>query len=171
MFIVLKMLNYDPAEKLINTEQLSLILGSNFVISFQEKKVDIFDPIRERIRKGKGRIRKMGADYLAYSLIDVVVDHHFIILEKLGEKIEDIEENLVTNPTVETLHTIYKLKQEMIFLRKSIWPLREVVSNLERGESPLIKKEHQHIPPRYLRPHNPNHRYRRNLPRHTFRDA
>lgn len=140
IFIVLKMLYYDETESKTKAEQVSIILGSNFVISFQESEGDVFDPIRERIRNDRGRIRKLGADYLAYALIDTIVDNYFIILEKLGEKIEDIEEELVTNPAVETLQTIQSLKKEMIFLRKSVWPLREVISRLERWESPLIDK-------------------------------
>ena len=140
IFIVLKMLYYDETESKTKAEQVSIILGSNFVVSFQESEGDVFDPIRERIRNDRGRIRKMGADYLAYALIDTIVDNYFIILEKLGEKIEDIEEELVTNPAVETLQAIHSLKREMIFLRKSVWPLREVISRLERWESPLIDK-------------------------------
>ena len=125
----------------ITIEQISLIIGQNFVISFQEGiEGDVFNSVRERIRNDKGRIRKMGSDYLAYSLIDAIVDNYFIILEKIGDKIELLEEKLVTDPTQETLHIIHNLKREMIFLRKSVWPLREVVSGMERGESPLIKE-------------------------------
>jgi len=139
VFIVLKMLSYDENTTEIKSEQVSVILGANFVISFQEGvKGDVFDSVRERIRSGKGRIRKMGADYLAYALMDAVVDNYFIILEKLGEEIEDTEEILLTNPTSETSRAIHHLKREMIFLRKSVWPLREVLSCLERGESSLI---------------------------------
>lgn len=139
IFIVLKMLFHDEKANEAKAEQVSLILGPNFVISFQEGiKGDVFDPVRERIRNGKGRTRKMGADYLAYALVDAIVDNYFLILEKLGEKIEDIEEELVTNPASETLRGIHHLKREMIFLRKSVWPLREVLSCLERGESSLI---------------------------------
>jgi len=101
---------------------------------------DIFESIRERIRKGKGRIRRMGADYLAYALLDAVVDGCYIILENLGEQIEDIEDRVISNPEPETSQEIHKLKREMIFLRRSVWPLREVINSLERGESPLIKK-------------------------------
>ncbi len=140
VFVVLKMLGYDENENEIKTEQFSFILGSHFIISFQEREGDIFDPTRARIRNGKGRIRKMGADYLAYALIDAIVDNYFIVLEKLGERIEDIEDELVTNPTPETLQTIHHMKREMILLRKSVWPLREVISRLERWESPLISK-------------------------------
>ncbi|MFH1820899.1 MAG: magnesium/cobalt transporter CorA [Methanobacteriota archaeon] len=139
IFTVLKMLYHDEQSNETVMEQVSLILGPNFVISFQEKEGDVFDPIRERIRSNKGRIRKMGTDYLAYALMDAIVDGYFLILEKIGEKVEFIEEKLVTNPKPETLHAIHNLKRELIFLRKSVWPLREVVSGLERGESPLIK--------------------------------
>jgi magnesium transporter len=138
LFIVLKMLYYDEEKHDITAEQVSIILGSNFVISFQEREGDVFKFIRERIRNGKGRIRKVGSDYLAYALVDAIVDNYFIILEKLGEKIEEMEEELVTNPMPETLQAIHHLKREMIFLRKSVWPLREVISALERGEPTLI---------------------------------
>jgi len=140
IFVVLRMLRFDEKENETKTEQISLLLGPDFVISFQEKEGDVFDSIRERIRNNKGRIRKMGADYLAYALMDAVVDNYFMILEKLGETIEEIEEKLVTNPTSETLHTLHDLKREMVFLRKSVWPLREVINRLERSESPLINK-------------------------------
>ncbi|WP_287588788.1 magnesium/cobalt transporter CorA [Candidatus Borrarchaeum sp.] len=138
IFVVLKMLYYEENE--IKIEQISLILGSNFVISFQEQPTDVFDPIRERIRNLVGRIRKQGSDYLAYTLLDTIVDNYFIILEKVGETIEFLEEELVENPTSETLHQLHKLKREMIALRKSVWPLREVISRLERLENPLIRE-------------------------------
>jgi magnesium transporter len=140
LFIVLKMLFCDEDDGEIRAEQISLVVGSNFVLSFQERVGDIFNPLRDRIRQAKGRVRKMGPDYLAYSLLDAVVDNYFVVLEKLGEQIEGMEEELVSNPTPETLQRLHNLKREMIFLRKSVWPLREVVSRLERGESPLIKE-------------------------------
>ena len=138
IYIVLKMLDQSNKSNEIIMEQISLILGPNFVFSFQEKEGDVFDPIRERIRNGKGRIRKMGTDYLTYALLDSIVDNYFIILEKLGEKIEFLEEKLVARPIPETLQTIHQLKREMIFLRKTVWPLREVISGFERNESSLI---------------------------------
>jgi len=138
IYIVLRMLSYDEKDKEIKSEQVSLVLGSNFVISLQESEGDVFKPVRERIRKGKGRIRKMGSDYLAYALLDAIVDNYFVVLEKLGEVIEDIEDELVRKPTPETLQIIHNLKREAISLRKSVWPLREVVSSLERAETPLI---------------------------------
>lgn len=140
IFVVLKMFFYDENKKWTKAEQVSLILGSNFVISFQEEESDIFNSIRERIKNGKGRARKLGADYLAYSLLDAIVDHYFIILEKLGERIEDLEDELVTRPEPKILEEIHRLRREMIFLRKSIWPLREIIACLERGETSLIQK-------------------------------
>ncbi len=140
LYIVLKMLYPDAAGRGIVIEQISLVVGDNFIISFQEGiEGDVFGPLRERISHDKGRIRKMGADYLAYSLIDAVVDSYFGILERLGEEIEDTEDRLVSDPVAETLQTIHFLKRELIFLRKAVWPLREVVSGLERGESPLMR--------------------------------
>jgi len=139
IFIVLKMLYPDDDTGEILAEQVSLVLGKNFVISFQEREGDIFNSVRERIRSGKGRIRKMGADYLVYSLLDSIVDNYFIILEKLGERIEFLEEKLIINPVPEAINLIHKLKREMIFLRRSVWPLREVIGSIERGESSLIK--------------------------------
>ena len=139
IFIVLKMLYFDEKENETKAEQVSLILGPNWVISFQEKEGDVFNPIRERIRSSKGRVRKSGADYLAYLLLDAIVDNYFIILERLGEKIEGMEDELVAHPTPEKLQTIQSLKRDMIFLRKSVWPLREIISGLQRTESDLIQ--------------------------------
>ena len=141
IFIVIKMLTFDQKEFKITSEQVSIILGKNFVISFQEQPGDIFDPLRERIRKGKGRIRKMNSDYLTYALLDIVIDYYFSILENVGEKIENFEEELMSEPKSDTLNEIYKLKREVLFLRRSVWPLRESVNKLERSESSLIHKK------------------------------
>ncbi len=139
IYIVLKMLHNGTSMQTV-AEQISLILGSNFVISFQEgMEGDVFNPIRERIRTGKGRIRTMGADYLAYSLIDAIVDNYFVILEKQGDRIENLEEELVQHPAAQTLSEFHDLKREMIFLRKAVWPLREVINSMGRSESPLIR--------------------------------
>lgn len=139
IFMVMKMLHYDDASDEIVTDQISLVLGKNYLISFQEGGRNAFRQIVDRMRNGKSRIRKMGADYLAYGLLDAVVDNYFVVLEKLGEKIEILEENLVTESTPLTMHSIHALRREMILLRKSIWPLREVIGNLEREDSALIK--------------------------------
>lgn len=141
IYIVLKMLRYNDKNGSTVSEQISLIVGPTFVFSFQEGiDGDVFGPIRDRIRSDKSRIRKMGADYLAYSLIDAIVDNYFSVLEGLGEKVELLEERIVSNPTTETIREIHFLKREIIFLRKAIWPLREVISAMQRGESPLVRE-------------------------------
>lgn len=124
----------------VDSEQVSIVLGQDYVISFQEKGGTVFDSIRERIRNGKGRIRQEHADYIAYSLIDNIVDGYFEVLEILGEKIDEVEESLVTDPSTEILQTIHHFKRQMIYLRKSIWPMREVINSLTRAESALINK-------------------------------
>ena len=138
LFIILRMLTYDEANNELLSEQVSLILGPNFVISFQEREGDVFNPVRARIKNAKGRIRKMGCDYLAYALLDSVVDHYFLVLEKYGEKIEILQEEVLSHPTPDTLQDIQRTKRDMIFLRKSVWPLREAINALQRGESALI---------------------------------
>lgn len=155
LFVVLRMLEINGeqnsgeqhtreqptrGQSAVNSEQISFILTKNCVISFQEIPGDIFDPIRERIRSGSGRLRKLGADYLLYTLIDAIVDHYFVIIEKIGEKVEQIEDRITASPAPMNAHEIYKLKQEMIMIRKAVWPQREVVSRLERLETPLISK-------------------------------
>lgn len=140
IFIILKMHYYDKENNEIKMEQVSLIFGKNYVISFQEREGDVFDSIRERIRNNIGRIRKARADYLIYALMDAIIDNYFTILEKLGEETEDLEAKVIKNPVPANLQIIYRLKSELIFLRKSVWPLREVISILEKGESALIDK-------------------------------
>jgi len=139
IYLSLKMLSFIEESKVIKIEHISLVIGHNFLISFQEDIGDIFDPVRERIRK-EGKIRKLGPDYLAYALIDTIVDNYFVVMEKLEEQVEDLEEELVADPTRESLQKINRLKKDMIFLRKSVWPLRELINNLERSESKLIQE-------------------------------
>jgi magnesium transporter len=140
LFIVLKMVYLNGKKNEIIAEQISLVIGSNYVVSFQEREGDVFNSIRERIRNDKGRIRKMGADYLAYALTDAIVDNYFVVLESVGENIEFIEQKLISDPKPKTLQQIHQLKGSMIYLRKSVWPLREVISGLQRMGSPLIKE-------------------------------
>ncbi len=140
IFLILKMLCFEEDENVVKAEQVALILGSNFIISFEEDEGDVFNPVRERIGNGKGRIRKTGPDYLTYALIDVIVDGYFLILERIGDRIEDLEEDLLGEPRPETMQTIHSLKGEMLLFRKSVWPLREVISRMERGESVLIRE-------------------------------
>ena len=139
IFIIVKLLSYNEEKDEIDSEQISLIMGADCVITFQETEGDVFNVIRDRIRTGKGRVRRMGADYLAYVLLDALIDNYFVVLEKIGEKIEDIEDELIENPTPDTLRKIHHLKRETIFLRKILWPTRDMISGLERCGSSLIK--------------------------------
>lgn len=139
LFLIVKMLSYNELEKRIEVEQVSLVLGNNFLISFQEdKEGDILDPLRERLRVGKQKIRKSGADYLLYCILDMVIDHYFVILEKLGEEMNELEESIITDTSYGLLRTIYRMKRDMISLRRNIWPMREMLSNLERSENELL---------------------------------
>jgi len=142
IYIVAKMLRYEGEGKLV-TEQVSFVLAKNYILSFQEHPGDVFDPVRARLRSGKGIIRKMGADYMAYALLDLIVDHFFIVLERLGEEIEDLEVEVIEEPSKQTMARVNRLKREVLMYRKSVWPLREVVAGMERDESGLIKKKTQ----------------------------
>ncbi len=147
IFIIIKRLIWNEKENEFTSEQISLILGSNFLISIHEQESNLFTPIVERIKVSKGRVRNMEADYLLYALLDVVIDNYFIVQEVLGELIEEIEDVLISDPKIETLQSIYQLKRDIIDLRKSIWPLRAVINNLQREQSDLIS-DHMQI---YLR--------------------
>jgi magnesium transporter len=139
LYLTIKMLTTEKQSQEVKVEHVSMILGPNYLISFQEGIGDVFDPVRERIRK-EGRIRKFGPDYLAYALIDNIVDNYFLVMEKLEERVEDLEEELVVAASRQSLLKINKLKKDMIFLRKAVWPLREMINSLERGESLLVKE-------------------------------
>jgi magnesium transporter len=138
IYIVLNMLSYDERKKEVKSEQVSIILGRRFVISFLEDPGDVFENIRERIRNEKGKIRKLGNDYLAYSLIDAIVDNYFIILELLGNSIDELETHILENPNSNVMYKVQQMKRELIYIRKSVWPLRELISNIERSDSKLI---------------------------------
>ncbi len=141
IFLTLKMIKWNEHKNEIQYEQVSFLLGSNYVITFQEQPGDVFESIRERIRTHSGRIRKMGNDYLAYALMDAIVDEYFVVLENLGDKIQNMEEEVLSSPTTKTTQKLHQIKNQLLILRKSIWPLREVITNLERGESKLITKQ------------------------------
>lgn len=140
IFVVIKMLTYDEATGTIQSEQVSMVLMPHLLITFQERPGDVFTPVRDRIRNNKGKLRRMGVDYLAYALIDVIVDNYYYILEVLGERLEDLEDEIAENPGKESLSAVQQIKKELIYLRKSIWPLREVAAVLEKRESDLIAK-------------------------------
>jgi magnesium transporter len=139
LYIVVRMLKYNEEKNIAEDEQVSLVLGSNYLISFLETTKDVFGIVRERLRNPNSQLRRRKADYLCYSLIDCLVDNYFLILEKVDEKLEYLEEELADSPTPHTLQKIQHAKREIILLRKSIWPMREVISNFRRLETPLIQ--------------------------------
>ena len=139
LYIVLKMLSLDADSGDVHAEQVSLVLGRNVLFSFQEKPGDVFETVRDRLRRGKGRIRHTGCDYLAYALVDAVVDHYYITLEQIAERAETIEQALLEAPDEAMMHQLHHLKHELIVFRKQIWPLRELLAALIRGESGLIE--------------------------------
>ncbi len=139
LFIVLKMLSYQDVKTGMQTEQVCMILGDNFVITFQERPGDVFDIVRERIRGGRGFIRRAGADYLAYALIDSVVDSYFMILETIGDQIEHLEDQVIIDPKPDTVSMIHGFKRAMLFMRRTVWPLREEIALLEKSGSELVK--------------------------------
>jgi magnesium transporter len=141
IYAVVKALHYEEKKQEIWIEQVSIIFGKDYIISFQEEPGDVFDPIRESIRKCSGRTSKSGPDYLSYRLMDALVDDYFVMIEKIGGKIEEMEESLINAPTMEMVHMMHHLKREMLFMRKAVWPLREVVGGFERSESTLIDKK------------------------------
>jgi magnesium transporter len=141
VFIVLKMLSYDKEKHNLKVEQVSLILGKNFVISFQEDEGDLFDGIRARLRDPESRARTFKSDYLTYVLMDRIVDEYFLIIESMGEELEQMEEDVSANPSKEFLQRYNELKRDSVFLRKSVWPLREVINYLLRNEVGLIRPE------------------------------
>jgi magnesium transporter len=141
LYIVLKMFSQGSPEADIFSEQVSLVLADNLLISFQEREGDVFQDVRERLRQGKGRIRKKKSDYLAYCLIDAIVDQYYVILENLEDRLDPLEDSLIENPRPEELQFIQHLKREIISLRHSLWPVRELVLKLDRDESSLIEHD------------------------------
>ena len=138
IFLSIKMMRPDPATDLITVDNLSLILTKSVLISFQERKLDVFEPVRERIRKQKKRIRNSGTDYLTFALLDIVIDNYIYIISRLGEKIETLEENLLLNPSQEIIDQINNYKRELNFLRKNIKPAKEMILTLSKIESEYI---------------------------------
>ncbi|MES1244553.1 MAG: magnesium/cobalt transporter CorA, partial [Acidobacteriota bacterium] len=143
-FLIMKSLL--PGESLgssLDTEQISFFLSGNYVITFQEVPGDSFEAVRERIRRGKGLMRKSGADYLVYALIDALIDEFFPVLERYGEQIEALEVELLTNPSQQTIREVHRIKRELLLLRRTAWPERDVISAMQREESDVIQRETQ----------------------------
>jgi magnesium transporter len=139
LFLVMKMLSVTDRQDIV-VEQVSLVLGRSFVLSFQENGTDVFSPVRDRLRGGKGRLRQSGADSLLYALVDAIVDQYFAVVEALSEKIEALQDLVVSDPEPETLHKIHDLKRQLLFLRRAVWPLREAMNNLSRSECPFLQE-------------------------------
>jgi len=137
LFLVMKVLSVTDKQDLL-VEQVSFVIGRNFVLSFQENGTDVFKPVRDRLRGGKGRLRQSGADYLMYALVDAIVDQYFLVLESLGEKIELLQEKVVADPKPETLREVHALKRQLLFLRRAVWPLREATNSLSRSDCPFL---------------------------------
>ena len=143
LYVVLKVLEYNEENASVGLEQISLVLGPNFVLSFQERPGDTFEPVRNRLRAGRGRIRDAGADYLLYALIDTVVDNYFVILDKVDERADQLEEHILVDATKRNFDEVYHLKREMLTIWRSVWPLRDVMYRLERGDFVLIQDKTQ----------------------------
>ncbi len=141
VFIILRLLDFDKPTKKVVDYQVSIILGKNYVISFFNVEAGVISPIKERIRRGNNRIRRLGADYLTYTLIDIIVDKYFVILAQVDEKLGKLEDELVHDPSTKTLYKIQKIKREMTVLRRTVWPMRELISQFMRLDSTLIQKE------------------------------
>jgi len=141
LFIVLKMIRYDKETRMVVNEQLSLVAADRFVITFQERPGDVFEPVRERIRRQKSRIRASGTDYLACALMDTVVENYISVIEQIGEQIEDLEEEILTGHDSGVMEKINLYKRETNYLRKSIRPAREAIFQLSRLESDLIHEK------------------------------
>lgn len=141
LYLVVKMFILNSPEITINDEQLTFILKNNILITFQEKTGDVFEAVRKRLKEGKGMIRNKTTDYLLYSLLDTIVDQYFMILELFGEKLEEIEIKLLENPDKETLNKLHYFRRETLSLRRSVYPLREVISRFEKMDGTLIKSD------------------------------
>lgn len=135
LFVVTRFFDYDAKSMNVSSEQVSIVIGRNFVLTFQEKPTGNFNPVRDRLRQGRGPIRQSGADYLAYALLDTVVDRYFTVLENLGERVEELEEELMKKPSTRVLGTLHHLRREATTLRRAVWPLREVINGLSRSNA------------------------------------
>ncbi|MCX7156221.1 MAG: magnesium/cobalt transporter CorA [Rhodocyclales bacterium] len=141
LFMVARFFEIDSESNQINSDQVSVILGRDFVLTFQERPSGRFDPVRERLRQDRGQIRKLGADYLAYSLLDAIVDRYFTILESIGERTEELEDMMLERPKPGSLQAVHQLKRETLTMRRSIWPLREVINSLTRADDRFFRPE------------------------------
>lgn len=135
LFLVARFFDYDDKTLSVTSEQVSIVIGHAFVLTFQEKPTGNFNPVRDRLRQERGPIRRSGADYLAYALLDTIVDRYFAVLEGLGERVESLEEELMQKPSSRVLSTLHHLRREATGLRRAVWPLREVINGLARSNT------------------------------------
>jgi magnesium transporter len=140
IFVVLKQFNWNRQRSHLEVEQISFVFGEGFLISFQEQKSCVFNEIRERLKRGKARLREHGSDYLAYSLLDAVIDQYFVTLEELDAQIERVEDFIITSASTQNARELYALKRQMFLFRKVVWPLREAINHLLRSEGNLISE-------------------------------
>ena len=141
LYAIVKMLYVEQDTQVLQVEQVSIIVTPRIVISFQEREGDVFNPVRERLRMGKGIVRQRGSDYLAYCLIDAIVDHYFLIIETLEDRILPLEDQVVHDPQPQVLQSVHGLKNDLVFLRRSLWPLREMLARLYREQLPPIQQD------------------------------
>ena len=142
LFCVLDMLYFNEKEASVEAEQISIVLGKNFVISFQEDKSrDVFNGLREKLKINSSKIRQNGADFLFYSMIDAIVDHYYLVMEKLGDKIEQLEEDIIRSSNSRSLVKINNLRKEMILLKRSNGPVRDLIHGILRSENELIEEK------------------------------
>jgi magnesium transporter len=139
IFVVVKMLHWVAEEDDVVAEHVAVLLGPGYVLTFQETDSDIFGDVRERIRTTTGRARSVGADYLAYALIDAIMDQYYVVLENVDDRVEVIHESVTTNANTDTLKVIQRLRKELVYMRKMLWPLRETISSFEGSESAMIQ--------------------------------
>ena len=138
LFVITRMARLAPG---LDLEQMAVFLGPDFVITFQERPGDVLDPLRQRIRASRGRLRKAGADYLAYAVIDAIVDHYFPVAESYADRLDDLEDEVLRAPTRDTMNRLHAAKRELMSLRRAVWPMRDAMSVLAREPSPLIAPE------------------------------
>lgn len=138
VFMFVRLLQYEEINHTLKDEQISIVFGPNFLVSFTESKEDIFKPVKERLQQGSQRIRANGSDFLAYTLLDTIVDYYFVVLEKVDMNLDALEEELIHLPKPETLNNIQHAKHDMVILRKAVWPMRDVVNRFQRLEQKLI---------------------------------
>jgi magnesium transporter len=141
LFFVARMLIAGKNGEPFHSEQVSFVLGKGFVATFQDIPGDVFDPVRMRVQQGRGKARRLGPDYLMYSLLDAVVDNYFILLQSVAERIETVEARITAQPKVEDLDEVHRLRRELVYVRRNVWPLRDAIAEMNRSDSPLISDD------------------------------